>query len=197
MKYDFEGDVSTVVNDVSGNNLNGTITGSYSYVPSYNIANRSIRLSGGYITVPPNISLKNDVTFSIRFKMNTDQYWQRLFDFGSGSVQYVFLTTKSTFNNPRFVISNGGASSEFIGDSSRSLIRDRWYSLVVSIDSSKNTATVYLDGQQVGKINSLNIFPSQIPLTNNYIGKSNYSWDPTFLGDIDYVEIYNNPITDR
>jgi prepilin-type N-terminal cleavage/methylation domain-containing protein len=201
LKYDFENDNTSVVKDVSGNNLDGVITGSYSYIPSSKVSGRTINLSGGYITIPSSISLKKDVTISIRFKVNSDRNWQRLFDFGYGMGEYLFLTTKSNkspnVNNPRFAITKSGESGERVVSSSKRLSINKWYHMLISIDSSAGSAILYLDGQEVGRISNLNIFPDQVNTSLNYVGKSNFSWDPNFLGEIDYVEIYNNPITDR
>lgn len=197
LKYDFENDNTSVVKDVSGNNLDGVITGSYSYIPSSKVSGRTINLSGGYITIPSSISLNKDVTISIRFKVQTNQYWQRLIDLGFNNSQYLFLTTRSTLNNPRFAITISGSGAESIISSSKPINVGKWHNFVMSIESSKNTAILFLDGQEVGRISNLNIFPDQINTSLNYVGKSNFSWDPNFLGEIDYVEIYNNPITNR
>jgi hypothetical protein len=75
-----------------------------------------VSLSGStqYVTLPTGVvSGLNEFTIATWVKLNSVSNWSRLFDFGTGTSVYMFLTPKNGANNVvRFAISTAGGGGE-------------------------------------------------------------------------------------
>jgi hypothetical protein len=138
------------------------------------------------ITLPAGIANSDDITIATWVYWNGGSNWQRIFDFGTGTSQYMFLTP-STGSVLRFAIKNGG--SEQTVQASSALAAGAWVHLAVTL--SGNTATLYVNGAIAGTNPSLTINPNDFSSVINYIGDSQFSGDPLFSGLIDDFRIYN------
>lgn len=115
---------------------------------------------------------------------NTTAQWTRIFDFGNGTDEYMFLTP-SNGSQMRFVIKNKGAEQVL----SASRLRTGWHHLVVTMDESQE-AVLYLDGKQVGS-KQMDCSPAMFMPSRCYVGRSQFAADPLFQGNIDDLRIYN------
>ncbi len=184
-QYKFQGNA----NDSAGN-YNGTVSGSASYTSGPpGSQGQAINLNGSnaYVSLPSDVVNSSAITISALVNWNGGNNWQRIFDFGSGTASYMFLTPQSGYNTMRFAITNSGGSGEQILDTDP-LPTGQWTQVAVTI--SGDTGILYENGKPIvaGQI-SLN--PSQISETLNYIGKSQYAGDPLFSGKIADFRIYN------
>ena len=116
----------------------------------------------------------------------TSNNWQRLFDFGNGTDQYLFLTP-SNGNIMRFAIKNGG--DEQTVDCPTKLTLSKWKHVAVTI--GKDATTIYVDGQPVATSTGITIRPSDIRPSLNYLGRSQFAADPLLTAYLDDVRIYN------
>lgn len=142
-----------------------------------------------YVSLP--IAVANASTFAAWVKWNGGADWQRIFDFGSNTVKYVFLTPRANTGNMRFAIKNGGAEQPI--DAPTALPTNSWCHVAVSLDGTKGI--LYLNGVAVGTNNSLTIRPWQLLARTNYIGESQFAADPTFNGKIDSVRIFGRSLS--
>nr|WP_307606844.1 LamG domain-containing protein [Paenibacillus sp. V4I9] len=123
--------------------------------------------------------------------MDTVSTWSRIFDFGSGTSKYMFLTPLNATNGIRFEIKNGSAVRTI--DGAAAIATGGWHHVAVTLDGT--TGTLYVDGQQVGS-NAVNIRPSQLgATTQNWIGRSQWSSDPYLDGRVDDFRIYNRALS--
>ena len=111
--------------------------------------------------------------------------WQRIFDFGNGQEQYMFLTPTNG-SQMRFVMKNGG-EEEIL--STTTLGRNAWHHVAVTIGNTE--VALYVDGKVVASSTSMTIRPMDINPVRNYIGRSQFVSDPRFKGNIDDFRIYN------
>ena len=88
--------------DATGNGNIGQLIGGASFVagrqPSDNPSNNAVKLNGssGYINLPTGIvSQVSDFTISAFIYLNSAQTWARVFDFGSGTSNYMYFTPRS------------------------------------------------------------------------------------------------------
>jgi hypothetical protein len=140
---------------------------------------------GQYGVIEPGVVDYEDLTIAAWVMWNGGADWQRIFDFGNDTNQYMFLTSK-TGTNLRFVIANGGAGQEL---NTAQLTANQWYHVVVTLDG--NTGRLYVNGELKATNTAMTINPIDFKPTLNYIGKSQFAVDPYFNGRIDDLKIYN------
>ena len=137
--------------------------------------------------LPSGVANSSDITISTMVKWNGGNNWQRIFDLGTGTTSYMFLTPQSGGGTMRFAISNGGNTAEQILDTDP-LPVGQWVQLAVTL--SGNTGILYENGKPI-VAGQILLNPSDINPTLNYIGKSQFSGDPLFSGSVDDFRIYN------
>ena len=117
--------------------------------------------------------------------------WQRIFDFGNDTSHYLFLTPRSGVGTLRFAINNG--SGEQIIERAAALASRSWQHVAITLNG--NTATLYVNGARMASSTSFSIAPSAFAPVKNYLGKSQFSADPLFSGDLETVEIADYAMT--
>jgi hypothetical protein len=106
---------------------------------------------------------------------------------------YLFATGNSTYKN---AIATGNWSTEQSVTGTAALPRGTWQHLVYTLKG--DVATIYSNGVQVAQASGVTINPRDIGggLTKaNYIGRSVYSADKYFSGQIREFAIYNRALT--
>lgn len=144
-----------------------------------------------YVTLPTGIvsSLSGNYTISTWVYLNNNSQWSRIFDFGTGTTNYMFLTPRGGNNFIRFAIKTTTGSEQII-DGTAVLPTGGWHHVVIT--QTGNTGTLYVDGSSVGNNTSMTYHPSALGNTNqNYIGDSQFTGDPTLAGRVDEFRIYN------
>jgi hypothetical protein len=182
----------TTANDVSGNGWNGTLTGGATWATGN--SGNAVDLNGtnGYVALPAGVVSNADkVTIATWVNLDTVSNWTRIFDFGSGTSKYMFLSPLDGDNVIRFEIKNGSAVKTVTGTAP--LATGGWHHVAVTLDGA--TGTIYVDGQKVGS-GGVNIRPSQLGVTTqNWIGRSQFSADPYLDGRVDEFRIYNRALS--
>jgi hypothetical protein len=135
----------------------------------------------------------NASTFCAWVKWNGGAAWQRIFDFGNGTTNYMFLTPAASDGNLRFAITTGGNAAEQIIEAPMPLPTNSWCHVAVTLDGA--VGVLYLDGLPVATNLNVTIRPWQLLTTANYIGKSQFPADPTFRGRIDSVRIFGRALS--
>ncbi len=166
-----------------------TFSGEYGYESGQ--TGNSVSLNGGYARLDE-FPLTSSFTFSAWIKPDALSSWERIFDFGSGTDSYIFLTVNEGSGLPRLAVKNSGEEENIT--SSAALQNDVWAYVTVTMTGSM--ASLYINGEKTasGLIRT--------PISNlsgssyNYIGRSQYSSDPNYSGCIDEIEIYNYAMTE-
>ncbi|MGH7976339.1 MAG: LamG-like jellyroll fold domain-containing protein [Limisphaerales bacterium] len=135
----------------------------------------------------------NCSTIAAWVKWNGGAEWQRIFDFGTGTSQYLFLTPAASSGNMRFAITTNGNGAEQQINAPFALPSNSWCHVAVTLDGTKGL--LYLDGQPVATNLNLTIRPWQLLTTSNYVGKSQFPADPTFNGRIDSLRIFGRALS--
>jgi hypothetical protein len=176
--------------DENTNNVNGSmpaaITGNTTYMEGK--MGQSLALDGSThvtLTGAANLLDTNEVTIATWVYWNGGNQWQRIFDFGTGTNQYMFLSPRSGNNTLRFALKNGGA--EQIVQTGQ-LAANEWVHVAVTLGSG--TAKLYVNGVEQAANTNVTIKPSDFKPTLNYIGKAMFN-DPMFNGRVDDFRLYN------
>ena len=184
--------------DATPNHMDAALYGTASYSDGHpaegektaEATNRSINLNQTqYVQLPYEVASSDELTVAMWVYWRAANLWQRLFDFGNGTDQYLFLTP-SNGTVMRFAIKNGG--SEQTVDCTK-LTQNKWKHVAVTI--GKDKTTIYVDGVEAASSTGITIRPSDIRPALNYLGRSQFYSDPFLKAYLDDVRIYNYALT--
>ncbi|MBN1186208.1 MAG: RICIN domain-containing protein [Bacteroidales bacterium] len=146
---------------------------------------RAIVFNGedAFLQLPYNLANQQEITVATWAYWNGGASWQRIFDFGNGEDQYMYLTPKL-----RFAIKDGGSEQRL---ESSTLPVGEWSHIAVTLGSS--VARMYVNGEIVDESNAVTIRPLDFKPILNYIGRGQYSV-PLFDGYIDDFRVYNHAL---
>ncbi len=182
--WPFNGDLS----DAAGGNT-AVLSGTGSYVAGKSGNALNFNGSDTYLSLPVNLNDSEDITVAAWVYWNGGGAWQRVFDFGTGTNQYLFLTP-SNGSVMRLGIKNGNAEQTV--SYSTTMPTAQWVHIAGVLRG--DVATLYLNGVPVSTNSSVTINPSDLKCIRNYVGKSQFS-DPLFNGRIDEFRLYNYAVS--
>lgn len=151
-----------------------------------------IRLSGGYLAMPPGIAKDWDnFTLSLWVNLDRVENWARIIDCGTGTDYNFFITAKaSQTGSLRYAIKNGPSANEEVIDTEFTPNAMEWVHIVLTQEGS--TGILYANGIEIGRNENLTVSPSTLGNTaQNYIGKSAYASDPYLYGIVDDIRVYD------
>jgi len=146
---------------------------------------------GEYIAMPSGIvSGLHDFTVSAWVNPSQNTAWSRIFDFGTGTNDYMFLTLSAGGGPVRFAITTSGNGNEQQLTGPSTLPLNTWS--LVTVTLSGTTGTLYVNGQPVVTNTNMTLNPSSLGVTtNDWIGHSQFSADPYLDATVDDFNIYN------
>lgn len=158
----------------------------------------AIQLGGGspaqYVQLSPGIvNGLTDFTIAAWVKPASISQWMRVFDFGTGTTDYMFLAL-SAGHAPRFAISVTSYYNEQQLNAPNPLPVGEWSHLAVTL--SGTTGTLYVNGAAVATNTAMTLNPSGLPATTqNYIGRSQWAPDPYLNSCVDEFQIYDRALS--
>jgi len=193
--YAMEGNVQ----DTSGKGNNGTVSGDPVYGTGPNGYGKALKFDGlnDYVNLPIGTLLSSLSNITVASWVNwsgTGGGWQRIWDFGTGTTNYMFVTPAQATTGPMTfaIMSTTVAEKRFAAPSS---LPAGWHHTAVVIDGTAMTATLYLDGMVVST-SSVAALPKNLGVTNqNWIGRSQFTADGFFTGAVDDFRIYNRVLS--
>jgi hypothetical protein len=195
--YAFENNV----NDLSGSGLDGDTLAGARYVTGQTGYGMAVSFDGNddYVELPIGdlIASLTDTTVSAWTNFSGGSgSWQRIWDFGTGTDAYMFLTPRTgTVGTMRFAIVSDPDTGESVVNATSSL-PSGWHHVAVTIDSATMIAGLYLDGELVasGLTSSL---PADLgQTTQNWLGRSQYEADDFYEGELDEFRIYDRALSE-
>lgn len=186
--YPMEGNV----NDDSGNGNDAAASGSPAYPTGH--MGQAIDLDGSddFVSLPSGVANSDDITVAAWVKWNGGGSWQRIFDFGNNTTEYMYLTPSSGGGALRFAITTGGAGGEQAVETAPLPIGE-WTHVAAKLEG--DTASLYVDGSLVGSNPAVAVNPGDFSPANNWIGESQWS-DPLLDGQVDEFRVYNYALSD-
>ncbi len=179
--YPFDNGAVDANGPFNGSLVNGATT------PADAIRGSVLNLSGAsqYVSLPAGVGTLR--TFATWVKWGGGNAWQRIFDFGADSTSYAMLTAKANSGRLRFEITPNGPAETRDLDSPNPLPINVWTHVAVTVDGRQ--AVMFVNGQAVAVNSSVNLLPSDVAGPANYLGRSQFSPDPYFDGQMDSVQI--------
>ncbi|UCG56702.1 MAG: hypothetical protein JSU70_17780 [Phycisphaerales bacterium] len=185
--------------DSSGNGNHGTLRDNPEWVAGHD--GGALRFDGtdDYLELPIGSligSLTNSTFATWANFSNAGGGWQRIFDFGSDTVMYMFLTPRmGAAGEMRFAITieGGGAPEQMV--TAPGTLPSGWHHVAVTINADNDTITLYQDGLAVAENTEATLSPSDLGnTTNNWLGRSQYVADAYYVGLIDDFRIYSRAL---
>jgi hypothetical protein len=162
----------------------------------------------GYVSMPPSIfNGATAVTVAFWIKVNTEQNWQRAFDVGINAHldsapytggKYFFLTTQNAASQIEIAITTNGFSTTQFLYTNPIVQADGWRHIAVTIDGSQGV--VYVNGPGITGTRTTNNMLTLRPVDLGtmdyaYLGKSQWTVDPYFDGQLDEVRVYRRALS--
>jgi fibronectin type 3 domain-containing protein len=181
--------------DASGNNWNGSLVngplwaaGKFGNAVDLDGTNDHVALPAGVVNG------LTQCTISMWVYQDVISTWSRIFDFGTGTSNYMFLTPRHTNSGGtvRFAIRTPTVGEQVISGTS-ALPAGVWTHVAVTL--SGNLGILYVNGLEVGRNTAFTLNPSSLGVTTqNYIGKSQWP-DPYLNGRVDEFRIYADALS--
>ncbi|WP_202970829.1 LamG-like jellyroll fold domain-containing protein [Saccharothrix sp. ALI-22-I] len=207
LHYAFDDAPSTgIVTDTSGNGLHGTLVNGASAASVPGAAGSALDLPGGardsagaYVQLPKAVlEGATDLTVSARVRWDgTTAPWQWIYALGKDTGRYLFSTPHSGEGKLRTAVTTGGGDAEAQVTGSTALPAGTWRTVTVTLDTTADRVTTYLDGAAVGSAVTTVTATDLIDAATTsagFIGRSFYP-DPLFDGAVDDFRVYRAALT--
>jgi|GEM_PF-6807935 len=194
-QWHFDESSGSVALDASPNAYNGTLVGNPAWVAGKRGSALSFNGNQQFVSLPSGIVQGlTSFTFASWVYWNSASAWQRVFDFGTGTDVYMFLTLQSDLGKPRFAISLTSNAGEQTLDAPAALSAGSWHHIAVTLDHSASLGTMYIDGVAVASNAGITLSPNSLDNTNkNFFGKSQFAvvnHDPYLSGMLDDARLF-------
>ena len=160
------------------------------------IKGKSVWFNGGtsYVKMPDNVNMGvTDYTFSAWLKMTgLEKGWQRIFDFGTGTDNYVYFGIPSNTKNLRAAYKING-SDEWNVDAENVTKLNEW--MHVALVHEKNMVKIFVDGEMVAEKECEYTLDLLGETRSNYIGKSQFTADPRLNAYADEISFVNKALS--
>lgn len=189
-RYSFDTDASDSIGSADGILLNGArISGGSVHL---NGINQYVNLDAATIAINTHTTL----TIEAFWSHNTLTKWQRVFDFGDDTSNYLFYSPVGAPGSPAIpsqIVGLKNITEQFIKVSDGKLATGRHH-MALTFDGDSDTMKLYVDGKLIGINQSITNTLSTIGTKNAYLGKAQHD-DPYLDGSIDEFRIYNTALS--
>ena len=153
------------------------------------------------------LGITQAVSISFWVYVRTPRMWQRVFDFGTGTTAYMFMSTDTiptadagTVLVPKFEITTAGyrMGQDIFTTNPAPLSAGTWHHIAVVLTAGNPyTGTLYVDKVAAGQNTGMTLHPLDLgTTTKNWLGRSQFSGtDPLFDGQIDDFRVYKRALT--
>ena len=191
----FDQGSGTTAADATANGHNATLVNGPLWVAGR--SGNAVSLDGvdDYLALPTGaLTDLSDFTIATWVFWNAAQTWTRIFDLGSGTGRYMYLTPKNGSGVVRFATTVDGNYGEQGINGSAAVPTGQWVHVAVTL--SGTTGTLYVNGVAVGTNTAIVHAPFRLAVTTqNWIGRSQYTGDPCFNGKLDDFRIYSGALS--
>jgi hypothetical protein len=174
----------------SGNNP--VVYGSPTFVAGKHGSALAFDGTDDFLKLPTRMGDSTDFSFAGWVRWGGGANWQRIFDLGTGTNAFLFLSPKAGSNALRFTIKNGGAEQQL--NHNAALPVNVWTHVAVTLTGT--TGKLFVNGVLVATNTAMDINPDAIGTNNNFIGESQFAADPLFNGQLDDLRFFTTALSD-
>lgn len=190
----YTGSGSTWTDIAPNGGNNGTLTNS----PTFSTDRFTFDGVNDHVAMPSGFAdFTSGITCFFVAKFGSGGSWERLLDFGadtnSNANDHILFARQGTGTNLAFELYNGDGqpiSLSFIGTSA--ILNNELATYAVTLDGAN--AYMYRNGVQIATT-ATTVLPSNVTRTYNYIGRSNWTTDAYFQGDIAVAMLFDRALT--
>ena len=202
-RYAFDGSGSSVVDTVG--DANGTTQAVQSGGQLTLSGSDFVDLPNGIISGLESVTIEAWVTWNATNFWSDSTEWQLIFSFGTNAngegrqgsgTTYLALTPRDYDGNVRASYTLDGYYEEDYVSSSAHLPTAAGTQVVMVVDGAQGTLSVYVDGALADSETNLALDLSAIDDVNNWIGRSQFTEDKYFTGDVLDFRIYGAALSD-
>lgn len=206
-RYSFNGDANDSVGGAHGTLMNSAYIADGELVLPNPVppaaTTPSSSAAGAYLALPPDLTTNlKAITWEVWITDDGSANWSRVFDFGSGTTRYMFLSVPGAGVTQTRVAYNAGAGETThlltwtTGAGGRPQVGKKTH-IVVTTDAETWRGVLYVDGVPVA-VSATGFTNSPFHVgstTNNWLGRSQFGGDPYWGGRIDEFRIWSNALT--
>jgi hypothetical protein len=199
-RYSFDGTGTTATDSVGGADgtvLNTTLAGDGTVLLAGVDSVQYVDLPNGIVsTLGPSATIEAWASWT-----GVGGTWQRVFDFGSSDqaedtqgngATYLFVTPNNgTTTRVRTAFTNAGNPAEQFVEAPAVLPTGVLVHLAIVVDGKAKTLTLYQDGASLGSVDLGDISLARLNDVNNWIGRSQWTFDDEFQGTVSELRIYS------
>ncbi|GAA2851257.1 hypothetical protein Acy02nite_34710 [Actinoplanes cyaneus] len=193
--YPFDETSGGAVLDAGGGGRHGTLAGGATRTTGRTGGAVLLNGSDAYVDLPSGI-LTGATAFTIAFWVRLDAVttWSRVFDLGTGTGAYLFLTPRSSAGTARYAITSGGAGAEQQINAPAALPAGAWTH--VAVTHTGTLGVLYVNGAEAARNSALTVAPGALgATTQNWIGRSQYAGDPYLAAALDDFRVYSRALS--
>jgi len=200
-RYSFDGTGTTATDSIgtaNGTVMNTTLAGDGTVVLAGVASVQYVDLPNGIVSsLGPSATIEAWASWT-----GVGGTWQRVFDFGSSDqaedtqgngATYLFVTPNNgttTFVRTAFTVA-GNPAEKFV-EAPATLPTGVLVHLAIVVDGRAKTLTLYQDGVSQGSVDLGDISLTRLNDVNNWIGRSQWTFDDEFQGTISELRIYGS-----
>lgn len=186
--YEFAGNTDSAVGAAHGESV-----GSPSYVVVRRVPAINFNGSSQYVSLPSSLGNSEELTVASWVFWRAGEPNQRIFDFGNGSGQSMYLSPAAGDGEGRFrfVIEQGGF--EQIVEADAPLAKERWYHVSVTLGGGE--VRLYQDGD-LRAVGPVTLTPADLRPASNFIGRAQRNTAAHLNGGIRQFAIFNRVLSE-
>ncbi|MEU6553462.1 beta-L-arabinofuranosidase domain-containing protein [Streptomyces sp. NPDC046915] len=195
VRYPFDEASGTSAADRTGTFADAALAGGATWIRDDSADAVSLDGVSGHVALPAGLlSGLDELTVSVRVRVDTLAASARVFDLGYHKETYLFLAATTGAGRARAALKIAGMEAEDFIDAAGPLPVGRWTHVVLTL--AGGTGVLYLDGRESGRNPAMVSGPLLLGATSrNYLGRSQNSTHPYLHGAVRDFRLHNRALT--
>ncbi|GGU58936.1 glycoside hydrolase family 127 protein [Streptomyces daghestanicus] len=194
VRYPLDEGTGTTATDATGAFGDAVLAGGAAWTRDAGAAAVELDGADGHVALPAGLlSGLNELTVSVRVRVDTLAASARVFDLGFHKETYLFLAATTGARRARAALRIAGMEGEDVVDAAGPLPLGRWTHVALTLGGG--TGVLYLDGVEAGRNPAMVSGPLLLGATaRNYLGRSQNATHPFLHGAVRDFRLHNRAL---